>query len=63
VVDVLAADEEVAEVLLLLPAWQARALEFAAAQCGLSAAQLLRRLVRNFLREQRLTAKAGISVL
>jgi hypothetical protein len=40
---------EVVELALLLPSWQATALEAAARSRGLTTAQMLRRLVRDFL--------------
>ena len=43
----------VAEVPLLLPAGQAAALEGEAHRLGLTAAQVLRGLVRDFLRQRR----------
>jgi hypothetical protein len=42
-------DAEMAELLVLLPAAEAGALERAAKQRGLTAGQLLRRLIRDFL--------------
>jgi len=42
-------NEDVAELVLLLPGWQARALEEAAQQRGLTGGQLTRRLIRLFL--------------
>jgi hypothetical protein len=39
---------EVVEIPLLLPGWQADALESAARQQGLTAAQMVRRLIRDF---------------
>jgi hypothetical protein len=44
-------DGEVVEVPLLLPGWQAAALEAAAHDRGLTAAEMVRRLVRDFVRE------------
>jgi hypothetical protein len=45
-------DAAVAEVPLLLPAGQAAALEGEAHRLGLTAAQVLRGLVRDFLRQR-----------
>jgi hypothetical protein len=45
------ADEEVVEVGLLLPAHQLNAFEAAARRQGLTAAQMLRRLLSGFLGE------------
>jgi hypothetical protein len=42
-------DEDMAELSLLLPGWQAAALERAARSSGLTTGQMLRRLVRDFL--------------
>jgi GAF domain-containing protein len=44
-------DEELIEVPLLLTGQQAAALELAARQRGLTSAQLLRRLIREFTEE------------
>ena len=44
-------DQEVVELALLLPRWQAEALEDAAHARGLTAGQLLRRLVAKGLQE------------
>jgi hypothetical protein len=41
-------DGEVVELLLLLPEWQASALEAAARSHGLTVGQMVRRLVRDF---------------
>jgi hypothetical protein len=41
-------DGEMVELALLLPSWQAAALEVAAQDQGLTAGQVLRHLVRNF---------------
>ena len=46
---VLRLDGEMAELVLLLPAEEAEALEGAACRRGLTSGQLLRRLIRNFL--------------
>jgi hypothetical protein len=42
-------DGDVVEVPLLLPGWQVAALETAAHDCGLTAAEMVRRLVREFI--------------
>jgi hypothetical protein len=47
-------DNEVAELPLLLPAWQIGALEQAAQAEGITVAQLLRRLVNETLAQYRL---------
>ncbi len=44
-----AVDKEVVELALLLPRWQAVALENAAHQRGLTAGQMLRKLIGNSL--------------
>jgi len=49
-------DNEVVELSLLLPRWQAEALEQAAHQRGLTAGQMLRKLIGASLKEP---AKAG----
>jgi hypothetical protein len=46
-------EEDVVEVPFLLPGWQVSALETAAHQRGQTAAQMVRNLVRDFLREAR----------
>jgi hypothetical protein len=43
---------EVAEISLLLPGWQLAILESAAEAHGLTSAQLVRRLVRDFIDRQ-----------
>ncbi len=40
---------EVVEIPLLLPGWQATALETAAHDCGLTAGEMVRHLVRDFI--------------
>jgi hypothetical protein len=40
-------DSDVIELALLLPRWQAQALQSAARQRGMSAAQMLRKLIGN----------------
>jgi hypothetical protein len=42
-------DQDMAELSLLLPGWQAAALERTARASGLTTGQMLRRLVRDFL--------------
>jgi hypothetical protein len=42
-------EDEVVEVSLLLPAWQVTALESAAHDRGLTAAEMVRSLVRDFI--------------
>jgi hypothetical protein len=42
-------DDEMAELSLLLPAWQAMALDRAARADGVSAGQMLRRLIQDYL--------------
>jgi hypothetical protein len=44
-------DDEVVELALLLPRWQAAALEAAAHDRGLTAGQMLRKLIGKSLRE------------
>ena len=46
-------EDEVLEVSLLLPAWQVTALESAAHDRGLTAAEMVRTLVRDFIADQR----------
>jgi hypothetical protein len=48
----LPADGDVLEFTLLLPGWQAAALETAARQRGLTSAQLVRDLIRTFLHHE-----------
>jgi hypothetical protein len=43
---------DVAEISLLLPGWQLEALENAAEARGLTSAQLVRRLLRDFINRQ-----------
>jgi len=45
-------DDEVVEVSLLLPGWQVTALESAAHDRGLTAAEMVRTLVRDFIGDQ-----------
>ena len=49
-------DDEVVELALLLPRWQAAALEEAAHTRGLTAGQMLRKLIGKSLRESNPTA-------
>jgi hypothetical protein len=51
-------DEEMAELSLLLPGWQAAALEQSARARGMTVGQVLRGLVRDFLAQER-----GMTVL
>jgi hypothetical protein len=46
-------EEDVVEMPLLLPCWQVSALETAAHQRGQTAAQMVRNLLRDFLRQAR----------
>ena len=52
-------DDEVVEVSLLLPGWQASALESAAHDRGLTAAEMVRSLLRDFLAERGAGGVAG----
>jgi hypothetical protein len=52
-------EDEVVEVSLLLPGWQAAALESAAHARGLTAAEVVRFLLRDFLAEQGPLASSG----
>jgi hypothetical protein len=45
-------DEEIVEISLLLPGWQADELASVAQDRGLTAGQLLRRVLRDFCRQQ-----------
>jgi hypothetical protein len=51
-------EDEVVEVSLLLPGWQASALESAAFDRGLTAAEMVRSLLRDFLAERGLGVEA-----
>ena len=51
-------EDEVVEVALLLPGWQAAALESAAHDCGLTAAEMVRSLLREYLGERGLSGTA-----
>jgi hypothetical protein len=46
-------DQEVVELPLLLPRWQARELEAAARERGMTTGQMLRRVIRDLLAEDR----------
>jgi hypothetical protein len=48
------AEDEVVEIPLLLPGWQMTALESAARGQGLTTAQMVRRLIRDFCRGETL---------
>ena len=50
--------DEVVEVSLLLPGWQVTALESAAHERGLTAAEMVRALLRDFLAERAPGARA-----
>jgi hypothetical protein len=59
--EVLRFDDDMAELSLLLPSWQMVALEEAAQAQGLTTAQLVRRLIRDFfLGAHNLPATAGL---
>jgi hypothetical protein len=51
--------DEIVEVSLLLPGWQVTALESAAHDRGLTAAELVRALLRDFLTEHGPSAGTG----
>lgn len=53
------AGEQIAEMELLLPGWQALALEQLAADLGLTSAQLIQRAVADFLTRKKLAPKPG----
>jgi hypothetical protein len=53
------ADEEVVEIPLLLPTWQAAALVTTAQQHGLTVAEMVRRLLGNFLQSFR-ASRTGV---
>jgi hypothetical protein len=55
--EVFCPDEDVAELSLLLPARQAQALVEAASRRGMSVAQLVRQLTREFLRRHQVPPK------
>jgi hypothetical protein len=46
-------DHEVVELPLLLPRWQALELEAVARECGMTTGQMLRRVIRDLLTEDR----------
>ncbi len=54
-------DDEIVEVSLLLPGWQMLALESAAHDRGLTAAEMVRALVRDFLADQGLLAALALA--
>lgn len=49
-------DQEVVELPLLLPRWQAEELEAAARERGMTTGQMLRRVIRELLAEEPLVA-------
>jgi hypothetical protein len=51
-------DQEVVELPLLLPRWQAAELEMAARERGMTTGQMLRRVIREVLADEQLTAQA-----
>ena len=53
------ADEEVVEIPLLLPTWQAAALVTTAQQHGLTVAEMVRRVLGNFLHSFRTSRAAA----
>jgi hypothetical protein len=50
-------DQEVVELPLLLPRWQALELEAAARECGMTTGQMLRRVIREVLATQPAVAR------
>ena len=50
--DVSRQDQEVVELPLLLPRWQAMELEATARECGMTTGQMLRRVIRDLLASQ-----------
>jgi hypothetical protein len=54
-------DEDFAEVVLLLPAWQLAALETAAHSRRLTTGEILRRLIRRFLTRVNDTVPPGLT--
>ncbi len=50
-------DQEVVEIPLLLPRWQAMELEAAAAGNGMTTGQMLRRVIRELLSQQALAGQ------
>jgi hypothetical protein len=50
---VMRANEEIVELSVLVPGWQAEELTAAAQGCGLTAGQMVRRLIRDFCSQQR----------
>lgn len=55
--DVARQDQEVVELPLLLPRWQALELEAAARQLGMTTGQMLRRVIRDLLTEEPVAAQ------
>jgi hypothetical protein len=51
-------DQEVVELPLLLPRWQALELEIAARERGMTTGQMLRRVIRDLLAEEPLLANS-----
>ncbi|MDB5307013.1 MAG: hypothetical protein JWO38_1215 [Gemmataceae bacterium] len=56
--DVARQDQEVVELQLLLPRWQALELEAAARERGMTTGQMLRRVIRNLLADEPIAAKS-----
>jgi len=56
--DVARQDQEVVELPLLLPRWQALELEAVARQRGMTTGQMLRRVIRDALAEQPVAARS-----
>jgi hypothetical protein len=50
-------DQEVVELPLLLPRWQAEELEVAARERGMTTGQMLRRVIRELLTEESLVSQ------
>jgi len=50
-------DQEVVEIPLLLPRWQALELEAAATEHGMTTGQMLRRVIRDLLSHQPVTSQ------
>lgn len=55
----LAYDDEIAELAVLLPCQQAEDLEQAAQERGLTVAQMIRRLIQDFLRGTQVSGQEG----
>lgn len=49
-------DEDMVELSVLMPGWQADELSAAAHDCGLTVGQMVRRLIRDFCMQQRQSA-------